>query len=432
MSQIMLYFFTKTFTGLWFSLFNIYLIRKYYKARNLLIKGIVLFLISYSMVSFATELFWRIWLQHFPPSEGMMPYLSQVMIVTECLMVLVPIHIFRRIDGLKMSRAVLIYFEYACIERLSSVMAIGMVSYIAIYILMQILVYMEQKKDLDYIISKHNTIRWDALAVYMIGLKFVLDELYAASDVFMELKENFFNIQSLWLSIMALFAALFIAGFFRLGVMNAKVNDDKIQYMQKFQNAQEKIIQTFAEIMEAKSGETGQHVRRVAEYSEAIASQMDENNDYRDYLRVASMMHDVGKLMIPIAILEKPGPLTDLEFQMMMTHTNYGDSLLSHSDGKIMDIARSIAYEHHERWDGKGYPRGLRGNQISIYAQIVSVADVYDALTSNRAYKEAWDPEEAKKEILRQSGKQFSPSVVDAFIGCYDKIEEIRRANADA
>jgi response regulator RpfG family c-di-GMP phosphodiesterase len=214
--------------------------------------------------------------------------------------------------------------------------------------------------------------------------------------------------------------------------MNAKVNDDKIQYMQKFQNAQEKIIQTFAEIMEAKSGETGQHVRRVAEYSEAIASQMDENNDYRDYLRVASMMHDVGKLMIPIAILEKPGPLTDLEFQMMMTHTNYGDSLLSHSDGKIMDIARSIAYEHHERWDGKGYPRGLRGNQISIYAQIVSVADVYDALTSNRAYKEAWDPEEAKKEILRQSGKQFSPSVVDAFIGCYDKIEEIRRANADA
>ncbi|HAT02585.1 MAG TPA: hypothetical protein DCS54_04830, partial [Oribacterium sp.] len=186
------------------------------------------------------------WLQHFPPSEGMMPYLSQVMIVTECLMVLVPIHIFRRIDGLKMSRAVLIYFEYACIERLSSVMAIGVVSYIAIYILMQILVYMEQKKDLDYIISKHNTIRWDALAVYMIGLKFVLDELYAASDVFMELRENLFNIQSLWLSVMALFASLFIAGFFRLGVMNAKVNDDKIQYMQKFQNAQEKIIQTFA------------------------------------------------------------------------------------------------------------------------------------------------------------------------------------------
>jgi hypothetical protein len=164
----------------------------------------------------------------------------------------------------------------------------------------------------------------------------------------------------------------------------------------------------------------------------SFSVEMDENNDYRDYLRVASMMHDVGKLMIPIAILEKPGPLTDLEFQMMMTHTNYGDSLLSHSDGKIMDIARSIAYEHHERWDGKGYPRGLRGNQISIYAQIVSVADVYDALTSDRAYKEAWDPEEAKKEILRQSGKQFSPSVVDAFIGCYDKIEEIRRANADA
>nr|MCR5416985.1 HD domain-containing protein [Pseudobutyrivibrio sp.] len=109
-----------------------------------------------------------------------------------------------------------------------------------------------------------------------------------------------------------------------------------------------------------------------------------------------------------------------------------GGELLSKNDGYLIKMAREIAVQHHERWNGNGYPANLKGNDISIYAQIVSVTDVYDALTSKRSYKESWEPSVARKEIIDQRGKQFSPKVVDAFITCYDKIEEIRTEYSDA
>lgn len=140
------------------------------------------------------------------------------------------------------------------------------------------------------------------------------------------------------------------------------------------------------------------------------------------------MMHDIGKLLIPREIIEKPGKLTDEERAIMSEHTNYGKEILANSKGEIISMARTIAYEHHERWDGTGYPRKIAGNEISVYAQIVSVADVYDALTSVRSYKAAWSSEEAYDEILRQRGKQFSPTVVDAFCNCYDRIKEIQNS----
>ena len=143
------------------------------------------------------------------------------------------------------------------------------------------------------------------------------------------------------------------------------------------------------------------------------------------------MMHDIGKLMIPNEIIEKPGQLTDEEYEIIKKHTTYGNSMLSHSDGDIMSIAKSIAYEHHERWDGLGYPRGLKGDEISIYAQIVSVADVFDALTSRRSYKEPWDSVEAQVEIIRQKGQQFSPRIVDIFNKRFDEIEIVRKLYAD-
>ena len=224
---------------------------------------------------------------------------------------------------------------------------------------------------------------------------------------------------------------MFAAGFSRLNVSLSKEHDKQLDYMQKFQDSQTDIIRDFATISEAKSGETGQHIRRVSEYSAILAKDFYNNDTDIRCIKVASMMHDIGKLMIPNEIIEKKGKLTPEEYEVIKTHSSYGNDLLSQNNGEILSIARTIAYEHHERWDGKGYPRGLKGDEASLYAQIVSVADVYDALTSRRSYKEPWPAEEAKAEILKQSGYQFSPKVVDAFIANYDRIEEIRQKYAD-
>ena len=134
------------------------------------------------------------------------------------------------------------------------------------------------------------------------------------------------------------------------------------------------------------------------------------------------MMHDIGKIMIPNEILEKPTGLTQEEFEIMKKHVDYGRELLSNQADEIMHLAQIIASEHHERWDGEGYTRGLMENQIDISAQIVAVADAFDALTSKRTYKDAWPAENARNEILAESGKHFSPTVVNAFNARFDDI----------
>ena len=143
------------------------------------------------------------------------------------------------------------------------------------------------------------------------------------------------------------------------------------------------------------------------------------------------MMHDIGKLMVSNDIIEKPGALTDEEYNEIKKHVAYGEKLLAHTGGGIMKKARIIAKEHHERWDGKGYIMGLKGNQTSELAQIVAIADVFDALTSRRSYKEPWPCSQAKDEIIRNKGSQFSPKCVDAFELCYDQFLEIRKQFPD-
>ena len=155
------------------------------------------------------------------------------------------------------------------------------------------------------------------------------------------------------------------------------------------------------------------------------------NEEQAEIIKNASMMHDIGKLLIPSEILEKPGKLTDEEYKEIKNHTVYGDKLLKDVEGDVLVCARKIAYEHHERPDGKGYPRGLKGKSISIEGKIVAVADVYDALTSKRTYKEAWDSKQAYDEIIKNSGTQFDKTVVKAFIDAYDQIDEIRQKFAD-
>ena len=194
---------------------------------------------------------------------------------------------------------------------------------------------------------------------------------------------------------------------------------------------QEEIIFSFAEITENKSGQTGQHIKRVSEYSRILAEQMGLDPERCDQIRIASTMHDVGKLMIPSEILDKPGKLTDEEYAVIKTHTTYGGLLLENVEGDELKLSRTIALQHHERYDGRGYPAQLDAENISLEGRIVSVADVYDALTSRRSYKDAWSEEDAYREILKGKGTQFDPQVVDAFEAAHDKILEVRKKFAD-
>ena len=194
---------------------------------------------------------------------------------------------------------------------------------------------------------------------------------------------------------------------------------------------QEEVIFSFAEITENKSGQTGQHIKRVSEYSRILAEQMGLDSEDCDEICIASTMHDVGKLMIPSEILDKPGKLTDEEYAIIKTHTTYGGKLLENVEGDELKLSRTIALQHHERYDGHGYPSQLSSDDISLEGRIVSVADVYDALTSRRSYKDAWSEEDAYREILKGKGTQFDPQVVDAFEAAHDKIMEVRQKFAD-
>lgn len=199
---------------------------------------------------------------------------------------------------------------------------------------------------------------------------------------------------------------------------------------QEVQESQENVIIQFAEITEAKSGQTGQHIQRVSEYSRVLAKAMKLSEDEVETIRVASMMHDIGKLMIPSSILEKTEQLTREEYEIMKKHAQYGYEILKHAPGKIMEYARNIALEHHEKWDGTGY-HGTRGNNISQAARIVAVADVFDALVSNRSYKKGWDPNRARDLIIENAGIQFDPTVVEAFALHFDEIYEVYQALPD-
>lgn len=193
---------------------------------------------------------------------------------------------------------------------------------------------------------------------------------------------------------------------------------------------QENLIQSLSQIIEVKSENTGQHVRRVAEYTELLCRSLGYSDEESWKIGLASMMHDVGKIMIPEEILEKPGKLTQEEFEIVKKHTQYGRRMLEKSPGELFHISTEIADQHHEKWDGTGY-NGLAGEEITPYARCAALADVFDALVSRRAYKRAWTPKEAYDEIVSQRGKQFEPRVVDAFTSNFEQFVEIMKRYPD-
>ena len=196
----------------------------------------------------------------------------------------------------------------------------------------------------------------------------------------------------------------------------------------KVAQSHEQTIMRLAQAVEYHDGETAGHVERVGRYSELLARFADAPPEM---VRVASLMHDVGKIAVGANILQKQGQLTSTERQGMERHCEIGYQLLGGSDSELLELAATIALTHHERFDGTGYPQGLAGENIPVEGRIVAVADVFDALTSDRAYRPAF-PVEAALAIVREGrGTQFDPEVLDLFLSCLDEVQVIRAELVD-
>ena len=191
-------------------------------------------------------------------------------------------------------------------------------------------------------------------------------------------------------------------------------------------NTQKEIIYTMGEIAETRSKETGNHVKRVAEYSKLIALKLGINEQEAEMLKLASPMHDIGKVGIPDNILNKPGKLTPEEFEIMKTHAQLGYEMLKHSSKPILQAAAIVSKEHHEKYNGNGYPKGLKGEEIHIFARITAVADVFDALGSDRIYKKAWEDEKIFELFNNEKGEHFDPKIIDIFFENLEEIKQIR------
>jgi response regulator RpfG family c-di-GMP phosphodiesterase len=200
---------------------------------------------------------------------------------------------------------------------------------------------------------------------------------------------------------------------------------------EEIEETQREVVFTMGAIGESRSKETGNHVKRVAEYSKLLALYHGLSEDEAEMLKQASPMHDIGKVAIPDAILNKPGPFTPEEFAHMQKHAELGYEMLKTSKRPLLKAAATVAYEHHEKWDGSGYPNGTSKEEIHIYGRITAIADVFDALGSDRCYKKAWSDEAIFKLFKEERGVHFDPQLIDIFFEHLDEFLEIRNRYKD-
>ncbi|MCT4534139.1 two-component system response regulator [Halodesulfovibrio sp.] len=205
-----------------------------------------------------------------------------------------------------------------------------------------------------------------------------------------------------------------------------------LQRTMELQNTRLELIQCLGQAAEYKDNETGLHVIRMSHYSRIIAQQLDADSEWVQLVFQASPMHDVGKIGIPDSILSKPGKLTSEEWDIMRMHPEYGAQIIGNHPSRLLSMAREIALTHHEKWDGSGYPFNLSGEDIPLSGRVVAVADVFDALTSERPYKKAWAVEDAVAFIQENAGKHFDPKLVDIFIKELPAILEIKNKYAES
>ncbi|MBN2852510.1 MAG: HD domain-containing protein [Clostridia bacterium] len=184
-------------------------------------------------------------------------------------------------------------------------------------------------------------------------------------------------------------------------------------------------LRIISKLAEFRNPETGFHIERVAKYSKILARQSGFNSEFQELIYRAAPLHDIGKVGIPDYVLLKTGKLTDDEWEIMKTHARIGFNILANTEHKILQAGATISMTHHEKYNGTGYPNKLKQETIPIIGRIVSVADVFDALTSSRSYKEAWSFEKAMEEIKLQSGEHFDPVLAECFIKASDEIKKV-------
>ena len=202
--------------------------------------------------------------------------------------------------------------------------------------------------------------------------------------------------------------------------------------LKEIESTQRDLIHILSEAGESRSKETGNHVRRVGEFCYLIAKKVGLSEEEAGTLRVASPLHDIGKIAIPDAILNKPGKLTKEEFEVMKTHASIGFEMLNNSPRMMLKAAAIVAGQHHEKYNGKGYPNGLKGDNIHIYGRICAVADVFDALSCDRCYKKAWPLDKVLKLFKEESGEHFDPKLVQVLFDSLDEFNAISEKYKDA
>jgi len=212
---------------------------------------------------------------------------------------------------------------------------------------------------------------------------------------------------------------------------NVAITYESLLLREEIQDTQRSTVYIIGEAVEKRSKETGAHVRRVGELSALLAEAVGMKPSDVEFIRQAAPLHDVGKIGIPDRVLNKPGKLDAEEWEVMQGHARIGYELLNKSDKRILQLGAIIAHEHHERWDGQGYPRGLAGEQIHVAGRIVALTDVLDALVSRRCYKEPWNFDEALDYLRQNAGSQFDPHLVQLLLDRMNQVQDIYRRLPD-
>lgn len=266
--------------------------------------------------------------------------------------------------------------------------------------------------------------------------------------VIISLIKNINIIGELFTSLIFFFGAAFVLiGILLQNKLLSSIDLQQHKYIEKneqLNQLQDANIFTLAYLAEIRDSETGKHIERTSMYVRELAIQLSILPKYKDHLTSkyvsdlvkSAPLHDIGKVGVEDAVLNKAGKLTDREFDAIKRHCEYGANILAIAESKInfrsyLALAIPLVRNHHERWDGNGYPDGLKGDQIPLSARIMAVADVYDALRSERCYKQAFSHEKSMEIIVSDKGKHFAPDVVDAFLKCERKFNQISCTHGD-
>ena len=291
----------------------------------------------------------------------------------------------------------------------------------------------------------------DQMVLIGIFLAFLYWGLESFLNVFSPEEINFYrqmfgpNVSEIWMRLIVICLFMIFGSHVQYTINKRKQAEmDLLESYRKLQNARMATILGLAKLAEYRDEGTGTHLERIREYAKLIAEEMAKNPkytsnitpEYIDDIYQSSILHDIGKVGIPDAILLKPDKLTDEEFDVIKRHTILGGDAIKAIEAKIegqsfLALGKEIAYNHHEKWDGSGYPRGITGEGIPLAARIIALADVYDALTTKRFYKDAYSHKKSRQIIIDQKGTHFDPAVVDVFLALEDEFNRIRQEHLE-